>query len=316
MATIEAAGSPIFQTGSRSSSPPGFDHLNQRDATTAANLHSCMASLAGSCRVYKRFRTEVIKLKDLAKSEKKKSTEKSQGDYGISSHIPQTKSFSMSWGGSYARDRGKGLAPETLDLVAKLGVNASRRQITSTINALQDAKRGKRSGTQTTVAVPRPTGRSAPPPRLPPARSGRKKVLPDELEREQYHGQGKQGINLEREKEYLVHCFANPNMSAEDKLSTRAILERPAAAILAAAPSSKAKARDKSNSRVEELEKMFAKVQSEIDDRSEFLEEMERSGMGAKYRKEITDEVRERVGALKRIDAMIEEELGRAVASK
>ena len=105
-------------------------------------------------------------------------------------------------------------------------------------------------------------------------------------------------------------------MSAEDKLSTRAILERPAAAILAAAPSSKAKARDKSNSRVEELEKMFAKVQSEIDDRSEFLDEMERSGMGAKYRKEITDEVRERVGALKRIDAMIEEELGRAVASK
>jgi len=57
-------------------------------------------------------------------------------------------------------------------------------------------------------------------------------------------------------------------------------------------------------------------VQSEIDDRSEFLEEMERSGMGAKYRKEITDEVRERVGALKRIDAMIEEELGRAVATK
>ena len=224
----------------------------------------------------------------------------------------------MSWGGTYRTPRKDGLAPETEALIRQLGTGqgSSRRRVEATLQRLQDAKRG--GGTTAArgalVAVPRPTGR-APPPRLPPSKlGGRKKVQQSELEREQYTGQGTQGQNREHMKDYLAYTMAHPSLSRSEKEETRARIAMPAAAFKPATGTGSRQRAPSVNPRVEELERHFAQVQAEIEERGAFLEEMEAKGLGAKYAKDVADQVRQRVETLKRIDVLIDEELGKAKA--
>lgn len=55
----------------------------------------------------------------------------------------------------------------------------------------------------------------------------------------------------------------------------------------------------------QELETMFSRVMNEIEERRDFLAEMERQGKAAKYSNLLQREIQERIGELNKIDRLL-----------